>query len=76
MYQVILSINNNEEVAVLPAVFEELIFRARARLVRVFTGVKPQTSLAGRDFVPKSLLYFFSIEKKYTIFLVKISKVF
>ena len=30
-------------------IFEELTFRARARLVRVFTGVKPQTSLAGRD---------------------------
>lgn len=44
-------------------IFEELIFRARARLVRVFTGVKPQTSLAGRDFVPKSLFIILFFEK-------------
>lgn len=56
-------------------IFEELIFRAGVILVHDFTGVKSWTSITGRDFVPKSLLYFFSVEKKYTILLVKISKV-
>ena len=57
-------------------IFEELTFRADVILVHDFTGVKSLTSITGRDVVPKSLLYFFSTEKKYTIFLVKISKVF
>ena len=37
-------------------IFEEIIFQSRTRLVCSFTGVKAQTSLAGRDFETKSLL--------------------
>ena len=47
-------------------ILEELIFRAIVRLVRSFTGVKSQTSLTGRDFVPKSLLLILSFGKNKT----------